>query len=81
MKKVSTFAFGLLFVCSMLLASAAFANDGQNGQGQNNNDQGGGGKKGSSPSAPLDGGITLLLAAGVGLGVKKVLDQRKHLHA
>lgn len=67
----------------MLLASAAFANDGQgqNGQGQNNNDQGGGGKKSSSPSAPLDGGITLLLAAGVGLGVKKVLDQRKHQHA
>jgi len=31
---------------------------------------------GSSPSAPLDGGISLLLAAGVGLGVKKFFPKR-----
>ncbi len=26
---------------------------------------------------PIDGGLTLLLAAGAGLGVKKIYDQRK----
>ncbi|MBS1601633.1 MAG: hypothetical protein JST42_03115 [Bacteroidetes bacterium] len=31
---------------------------------------------GSSPSAPIDGGISLLLAAGVGLGVKKIFPKR-----
>jgi hypothetical protein len=34
------------------------------------NGQGGG-------KAPLDGGLTLLLAAGVGLGVKKALNRKK----
>ena len=27
--------------------------------------------------APLDGGLTLLIAAGIGYGVKKVYDKRK----
>ena len=27
--------------------------------------------------APLDGGLTLLIAAGIGFGVKKVYDKRK----
>lgn len=29
------------------------------------------------PDAPIDGGIGLLLAAGIGYGVKKVRDNRK----
>jgi hypothetical protein len=29
------------------------------------------------PQAPLDGGISLLLAAGIGLGVKKVAQRKK----
>ncbi len=30
-----------------------------------------------NPDAPIDGGLSLLLAAGVGYGVKKVRDNRK----
>ncbi|NVK28622.1 MAG: hypothetical protein HWE14_11295 [Flavobacteriia bacterium] len=29
--------------------------------------------------APIDGGISLLIAAGAGLGAKKVYDKRKNL--
>lgn len=32
---------------------------------------------GGGQSAPLDGGLTLLLAAGIGLGVKKATNMRK----
>jgi hypothetical protein len=33
----------------------------------------------SGPRAPLDGGISLLLAAGIGLGVKKAAQRKKAL--
>ena len=29
------------------------------------------------PDVPIDGGLTLLIAAGVGYGVKKVRDERR----
>ena len=29
------------------------------------------------PTAPIDGGISLLLAAGIGLGMKKMADRKK----
>jgi hypothetical protein len=32
---------------------------------------------GGDPGVPVDGGLSLLLAAGVGYGVKKVRDSRK----
>ena len=32
------------------------------------------------PAAPIDGGISLLLAAGIGLGVKKARDRYKNIH-
>lgn len=32
---------------------------------------------GDNPDAPIDGGVSLLLAAGVGYGVKKYRDGRK----
>ena len=32
---------------------------------------------GEDPDAPIDGGISLLVAAGVGYGVKKARDSRK----
>lgn len=32
---------------------------------------------GGGPDAPIDGGVSLLLAAGVGYGVKKYRDARK----
>jgi hypothetical protein len=32
---------------------------------------------GGDPGVPIDGGLSLLLAAGVGYGVKKIRDHRK----
>ena len=32
---------------------------------------------GGGPDAPIDGGLSLLLAAGVGYGVKKYRDKKK----
>ena len=34
---------------------------------------------GGGPDVPIDGGLSLLLAAGVGYGVKKYRDGRKNL--
>ncbi len=61
MKKVQNKAMTLLFVC-LLSAPAAFA-------WGNNND--------NCNDVPLDGGISLLAAAGVGYGMKKVAEKRK----
>lgn len=36
-----------------------------------------GGNAQGAPSAPLDGGLSLLLAAGIGLGVKKAIERNK----
>ena len=33
---------------------------------------------GDNPDAPIDGGLTILLAAGVGYGVKKYREGRKN---
>jgi hypothetical protein len=33
-----------------------------------------------APSAPIDGGISLLLAAGIGLGIKKARSRHKNIH-
>lgn len=36
---------------------------------------------GSDPdAAPIDGGLSLLIAAGVGYGVKKIRDERKKIN-
>ncbi len=35
------------------------------------------GDPGEDPDAPIDGGLSLLVAAGVGYGLKKANDQRK----
>lgn len=32
---------------------------------------------GGDPDVPVDGGLSILLAAGIGYGVKKIHDQRK----
>lgn len=32
---------------------------------------------GNDPNAPIDGGLSMLIAAGVGIGAKKVIDARK----
>jgi hypothetical protein len=36
---------------------------------------------GPDPDAPIDGGLSLLVAAGVGYGVKKVREKRKKQEA
>lgn len=33
--------------------------------------------QGPDPDVPIDGGLSLLLAAGVGYGIKKIRDKRK----
>ncbi len=33
---------------------------------------------GGDPDVPIDGGLSILLAAGIGYGVKKIHDQRKN---
>ena len=38
---------------------------------------GGGGEGTGNPDAPIDGGIGLLVAAGVGYGIKKTRDARR----
>lgn len=35
------------------------------------------GDPGEDPDAPIDGGVSLLVAAGVGYGIKKVRDSRR----
>lgn len=35
------------------------------------------GDPGDDPDAPIDGGVSILVAAGVGYGLKKANDQRK----
>jgi len=35
--------------------------------------------QGPDPDAPIDGGLSLLLAAGVGYGVKKIRDGRNKI--
>jgi choline-glycine betaine transporter len=35
----------------------------------------------SDPDVPIDGGISLLIAAGAGYGVKKIRDHRKNRDA
>jgi hypothetical protein len=37
----------------------------------------GGGSSGGGNGVPIDGGITILLAAGIGLGAKKIYDRKK----
>ena len=79
MKKIKTFLFAALFVLPILMFSSAKANEGHNKHNKDNKfgdgDMDKDSKKGSS--VPIDGGISLLLAAGVGLGVKKVAARRK----
>jgi hypothetical protein len=47
------------------------------GNGLNNDEHRPAGNSGGGTSAPLDGGISLLLAAGLGLGMKKAMRKKK----
>lgn len=92
MKKVIYLLALSLFVLPILSVSTASANDGHGSTFRDANrsglhdydhhredrDRGSyPGGAGGGENAPIDGGITLLLAAGIGLGVKKVVDRNK----
>lgn len=92
MKKVLCLLTLSLFVIPILSVSKASANDGRRGDFRDDNrsvthgydrhleDRGRGGYTGGAgggENAPIDGGITLLLAAGIGLGVKKAAARNK----
>ena len=51
----------VLFIAAMALPSIIFAQ----------------GDPGPDPDAPIDGGLSVLIAAGIGYGAKKVHDNRK----
>lgn len=78
MKKIKQVLLASLIMFAVLLSSSSVkANDGH-GKGDKEKfgeDFDKDTKKGSS--VPIDGGLSLLLAAGVGLGVKKVAAHRK----
>ncbi len=61
-------------VLAMILPVIMFAQDGPPGFGNGVSDVGGGG---GGAGVPIDGGLGLLIAAGVGYGVKKYVDSRK----
>jgi hypothetical protein len=50
----------------------------RDGRGERGGDHGSGqGSDGGGARVPLDGGLSILLAAGIGLGVKKVVERNK----
>lgn len=62
----------LLIICTSLFFAA------NAGNGNNNNGNHYGQNKGHKGGrVPIDGGITLLLAAGIGYGAKKISDKHK----
>ena len=68
MSKVNLFV--IILVCASLFSLPANAGKGNhNGQKNHNNE----GKR-----VPIDGGITLLAAAGIGYGVKKISAKKKN---
>lgn len=52
-----------------------FGDDSNNNQGNKNNQ--GNPTNGGGGTAPIDGGVTLLLGAGVGLGLSRVVKARR----
>ena len=56
--------FILIILCSFLGMNPTFAKRGGNGNGNS-----GGNGGGNSPSVPIDGGLSLLLAGGAALGI------------
>jgi hypothetical protein len=89
MKTVVRALFVAFFVLPILSISPSFANNGDHGRGHSDlNDHERGRdrandfvprQEGDGGSAPLDGGLSLLLAAGIGLGVKKMRDRNRAL--
>lgn len=69
MKRILNFTIVLFFLCVLLsLGNLAYA-------------QGGGGEDGETPdpdaAIPIDGGVSILAAAGVAYGAKKIYSQKR----
>ncbi len=69
------FLKSLLILSFALLPLAVFAGGGGGHHGGGGNSGNGGGNGGGG--VPLDGGISLLVAAGVGYGAKKMAENKK----
>lgn len=69
------FLKSLLILSFALLPLAVFADGGGHHNGGGNSGNGGG--NGGGGGVPLDGGISLLVAAGVGYGAKKMAENKK----
>ena len=66
--KLSAASKAMLILILLMVIPTAFVLAGRNNPADLGGDAGG---------APIDGGISLLVAAGIGYGVKKVKDARK----
>ena len=77
--KKSTLFFSLL-ICMLLVVSTAVKANDTNSNGNNGNHYGQQ-KHHNGSRAPIDGGISLLLAAGIGYGIKKVsgINRKKEI--
>jgi hypothetical protein len=71
---IKIFLLAFIISCSVLFVQAQDPGDPFSGSGS------GGGNPGGAPGGgvPVDGGLGLLLAAGVGYGVRKAYNYRKH---
>lgn len=67
----------IFFFLMLFLSLSGFANPSGGPGGSGGGTGTGDPNNGDNPDAPIDGGITLLAAAGVAYGVKKVSDRRK----
>ena len=87
MKKISYLLFISIFTMSILHSQLVRAGDNdkdsrhdRDRSGKDHDGwwgKGGHGGDGGGARVPLDGGISILLAAGIGLGVKKVFEKKK----
>lgn len=71
------FLKSLLILSFALLPLAVFADGGGGGHHNGGGNSGNGGGNGGGGGVPLDGGISLLVAAGVGYGAKKMAENKK----
>ena len=82
MKKILSLSKLILITIFLALPLAGFAEDqghheggGNSGNGIGNG--GGGSTGGGGATAPLDGGVSLLVAAGLSYGAKKIASRKK----
>lgn len=70
MKSMKPLVLTLIVTCFICVSASAW----KPFKGNHDNH---GGSSGGGNGVPIDGGITILLAAGLGLGAKKIYDRKK----